>query len=181
MLMWTYYGPFFNCCLISLFPLPPCLCVLSTQLPLPVYSSPTPSAHPSCPCPLPFLLPLSAPEICTMSLEGNTGQRACDVGLQPPPHLDTRMLGLYADGDNVYRHPVTHSRVHPGTRREVPQHIACSFCNCLLQVIGWTQRGHTPQFKKRVHPNPLSAPPLEQGTHPSCAPLPGGEQGFTVR
>lgn len=112
---------------------------------------------------------------------GTLGRGRVMWGYSPPPHLDTRMLGLYADGDNVYRHPVTHSRVHTGTRREAPQHIACSFCNCLLQVIGWTQRGHTPQFKKRVHPNPLSAPPLEQGTHPSCAPLPGGEQGFTVR
>lgn len=151
------------------------------NLPPPVYYSPTPSAHPSCPCPLPFLLPLSAPEICTMSLEGNTGQRACDVGLQPPTPFRHKDAGSLCGWGQCLQAPSHTFSVHTGTRREAPQHIACSFCNCLLQVIGWTQRGHTPQFKKRVHPNPLSAPPLEQGTHPSCAPLPGGEQGFTVR
>lgn len=154
MLTWTYYGPFLTVALSPsslshpVRPFQP----LSTPLP---FASPIPSVCPSCPRPLPFLLPLFAPEICTMSLEGNTGQRACDVGLCPPPHLDTWMVGLYADGDNVYRHPIAHSHVHTGTQ-EAPQHITCSFCNCLLKVMGWTQRDHTSPVEEK---GPSQHPP----------------------
>lgn len=188
--MWTCYGRFFKllpylpppsptlslcpshlCPLPSLQPFSPCLCVLPTS----AYSPPSSLSHPVCVSfpPLPTLLPPASLTLkFALCLRGDS--------------LGQRMLNLSVDGDSVYRHPLTQSHVGTGIQREAPQNTTSTFCSCLLNVRDGYKGTSSPSLGKATTPPPslLPAPDsysLSWGTCPSCAPLPGGEQGFTVR
>lgn len=101
---------------------------------------------------------------------GTLGRGRVMWGYSPPPHLDTRMLGLYADGDNVYRHPVTHSRVHTGTQREAPQHIACSLQLSSPGNRMDTKGPHLPSLRKESIPTPSLLLPWSRAPIPPAHP-----------
>lgn len=109
----------------TLLPLPLCLCVLPRALlaPLP-FAPPTPAVRPSCPCPFPFLLPLFAPEICTMSLEGNHWGRGHVIWLMSPHPVQTQgrwvslRMGPMFTGTRSHVHACAqaHEERRPGTQ-----------------------------------------------------------------